>query len=202
VKPRMAGSCTLVRYADDFVMTFQSHRDAKRVLEVLGKRLERYGLSLHPEKTHFLDFRPERRGGTHPDCQEPPFDFLGFTYTWGKSKKGKNVVRQITAKSRLARGLARINDWCRTNRHQLLTWQHDRLSAKLKGHYAYYGITGNSRQLQRFGTQVQRLWRKWLARRTRSGRLSWARFRAFLARRPLPPPRIVHRYVSVSEALA
>ena len=194
VRPRLAGSCTLVRYADDFVMTFQNHRDAKRVLEVLGKRLERYGLALHPDKTRFLDFRPERRGGTHPDCKEPPFDFLGFTHTWVKSRKGKNVLRQSTAKSRLARALARINDWCRTNRHHLLKWQHDRLAAKLKGHYAYYGITGNSRQLQRFGTQVQRLWRKWLARRTRSGRLSWARFGAFLGRHPLPPARIVHRY--------
>ena len=149
VRPRLAGSCTLVRYADDFVMTFKNHHDANRVLEVLGKRLGRYGLTLHSDKTRFIDFRPERRGGTHPDCKGPPFDFLGFTHTWVKSQKGKNVVRQTTAKSRLARALATVNDWCRTNRHQLLLWQHRRLSAKLIGHYAYYGITGNMRQLQR-----------------------------------------------------
>jgi RNA-directed DNA polymerase len=81
VRPRLAGSCTLVRFADDFVMTFKNHRDAKRVVEVLGKRLGRYGLTLHPDKTRFIDFRPERPGGTHPDCKEPPFDFLGFTHT-------------------------------------------------------------------------------------------------------------------------
>jgi RNA-directed DNA polymerase len=194
VKPRMAGGCTLVRYADDFVMTFKNHHDAKRVLEVLGKRLDRYGLALHPDKTRFIDFRPQRRGGTHPDCKEPPFDFLGFTHTWVKSRKGRDVVRQTTAKSRLARALVAISDWCRENRHQLLSWQHLRLSAKLKGHYAYYGITGNSRQLQRYKTQVERLWRKWLARRTRSKRLPWARFGAFLRRHPLPPAWIVHRY--------
>jgi len=194
VKPRMAGSCTLVRYADDFVMTFKTHQDAKRVMEVLEKRLGRYGLTLHPDKTRFIDFRPERPGGTHPDCKGPPFDFLGFTHVWAKSKKGKNVVRQVTAKNRLARALAAINDWCRGNRHRPLSWQHARLSAKLKGHYAYYGLTGNLRQLGRYSLQLKRLWRKWLARRTRTARLSWASFAAFLDRHPLPSPRITHRY--------
>ncbi|MBV9064122.1 MAG: group II intron reverse transcriptase/maturase [Alphaproteobacteria bacterium] len=202
VKPRMAGSCTLVRYADDFVMTFKTHRDAERVLEVLGKRLGRFGLSLHPDKTRFIDFRPPPRDGVHPGCQAPPFDFLGFTHIWVKSQKGKNVVRQTTAKNRLARALAAAKDWCRTNRHRLLSWQHARLSAKLKGHYAYYGITGNMRQLQRYSTEVIRLWRKWLDRRTRAKRLTWARFAAFLARYPLPSPRIVQRYASDSQALA
>jgi group II intron reverse transcriptase/maturase len=79
VKPRMAGPCTLVRFADDFVITFKNHHDAKRVLEVLGKRFARYGLTLHPTKTRLIDFRPERQGGTQPDCTEPPFDFLGFS---------------------------------------------------------------------------------------------------------------------------
>jgi len=194
VKPRLAGSCTLVRYADDFVMTFKTHQDAKRVLEVLGKRLGRYGLTLHPDKTRFIDFRPQRTGGTHPDCNGPPFDFLGFTHVWGKTKKGRNVVRQVTAKNRLARALTAINTWCRTNRHQPLSWQHARLSAKLQGHYAYYGLTGNLRQLGRYSLQLKRLWRKWLARRTRTKRLPWARFAAFLARHPLPVPPITRRH--------
>jgi hypothetical protein len=117
VKPRMRGPCTLVRFADDFVMTFKSYHDAKRVLEVLGKRLDRYGLTLDPDKTRFIDFRPERQSGTHPDCKAPPFDFLGFTHVWAKSQNGKKVVRQRTAKSRLARALMAIKEWCRTNRH-------------------------------------------------------------------------------------
>lgn len=194
VKSRMKGSCTLVRYADDFVMTFKTYHDAKRVLDVLGKRLGRYGLTLHPDKTRFIDFRPACEGGTHPDCKGPPFDFLGFTHVWAKSKKDKNVVRQVTAKSRLARALRAINEWCRSNRHQPLSWQHARLSAKLKGHCAYYGITGNRRQLGRYRFQLLRLWRKWLARRTRSKRLSWADFAALLARHPLPSPRITLQY--------
>jgi group II intron reverse transcriptase/maturase len=196
VKPRLAGPCTLVRFADDFVMTFKNHYDAKRVLEVLGKRLERHGLTLHPDKTRFIDFRPQRHGGTHPDCQDPPFDFLGFTHTWTKSQRGMNVVRQTTAKSRLARALLTVKQWCRSNRHQPILWQHARLSAKLVGHYAYYGITGNTRQLRRYRQQVARIWRKWLQRRTRCQRLTWARYNAFLVRWPLPPTRIVHRYVT------
>ena len=201
VRPRLTGDCTLVRYAADFVMTFKQHRDAKRVLEVLGKRLARYGLTLHPDKTRFIDFRPQS-GQVHPDCKAPPFDFLGFTHTWGTSRKGRNVVRQTTATSRLARALGAVNQWCRTNRHQLVRWQHPRLCLKLKGHYGYYGITGNIRQLERFSTAVTRLWRKWLERRTRGKRLPWVRFRALLARYPLPHPYIVHRYSIVSEALA
>jgi RNA-directed DNA polymerase len=202
VRPRLTGNCTLVRYADDFVMTFQNHHDAKRVLEVLGKRLARYGLIVHPDKTRFLDFRPERQGGTPPDCAEPPFDFLGFTHTWVKSRKRMNVVRQTTAKSRLARALHAVKDWCRTYRHLPVRIQHDRLSAKLVGHYAYYGITGNMRQLVKYARQTVRTWRKWLGRRTRSAPLTWERFRAFLARYPLPRPRIIHRYTAVSETLA
>jgi RNA-directed DNA polymerase len=202
VRPRMLGECTLVRFADDFVMTFKNHRDAKRVLEVLGKRLARYGLTLHPDKTRFVDFRPERKGGTHPDCAEPPFDFLGFTHTWAKSLKGQNVVRQRTAKSRLARALLGVKEWCRFNRHLPILDQHKRLSEKLVGHYAYYGITGNSRQLATYAHQIKRVWRKWLERRTRSEPLSWERFSAFLARHPLPRPRIVHQYATFSQALS
>ncbi|HTP28994.1 MAG TPA: group II intron reverse transcriptase/maturase [Anaeromyxobacteraceae bacterium] len=196
VRPRLSGDATLVRFADDFVMTFETHHDAKRVLEVLGKRLGRHGLTLHPDKTRFIDFRPQRHGGTHADCQDSPFDFLGFTHSWGRSRKGKNVVRQTTAKNRFARALLVVKDWCRANRHRPIREQHARLSAKLVGHFAYYGITGNSRRLQQYHHEVIKTWRKWLARRTRSKRLPWDRFNVFLARHPLPPARLVHRYVA------
>jgi RNA-directed DNA polymerase len=201
VRPRLRGPCTLVRFADDFVMTFKNPHDANRVLEVLGKRLGRYGLTLHPDKTRFIDFRPERSEGTRQNCLGPAFDFLGFTHTWGKSRKGKNVVRQTTAKSRLARALVVVKDWCRKNRHRPILDQHAQLSSKLRGHYAYYGITGNMRQIGRYASQTMKTWRKWLERRTRSKVLTWDRFGAFLARHPLPKARIVHRYTDASEAL-
>src|SRR6516164_10544741 len=200
-RPRLKGRCILVRYADDAVMAFEDHLAAKRALAALGKRLGRYGLTLHPDKTRFIDFRPEPGKGSRQDSHGPSFDFLGFTHAWVKSRKGKNVVRQTTAKSRLARALVAVRDWCRKNRHWSIRDQHAHLSAKLRGHYAYYGITGNMRQIGRYAHQTTRTWRKWLERRTRSKALTWERFCALLARHPLPKPRIVHRYANASEAL-
>jgi RNA-directed DNA polymerase len=193
VKPRLKGKATLVRFADDFVMTFETYQDAKRVMDVMGKRLGRFGLTLHPDKTRFIDFRPQRHGGTPSDCRAQSFDFLGFTHSWGKSRKGKNVVRQTTAKSRFARSLAAVTDWCRTNRHRPLSVQRAWLSAALNGHYAYYGITGNIRRLREYRYQVLRIWHKWLARRTRGWTLLWNDFNALVARLSLPAARIVHR---------
>ena len=95
VRPRLKGRCTLVRFADDAVMAFEDFLDAKRVLGVLGKRLARYGLTLHPDKTRFVDFRNNRPNGTnHPETDGTSFTFLGFTHVWGKSRAGKNVVRR------------------------------------------------------------------------------------------------------------
>src|SRR5450755_1545820 len=138
------GGCTLVRFADDAVLAFEDFLDAKRVLGVLGKRFARYGLSLHPDKTRFVDFRNNRPDGTnHPETNGTSFTFLGFTHIWGKSRAGKNVVRQVTAKNRYARALAAVTDWCRHNRHQPIPDQHAHLTAMMRGHYAYYGITAH-----------------------------------------------------------
>jgi group II intron reverse transcriptase/maturase len=202
VRPRVRGKATLVRFADDFVMTFETYHDAKRVMDVLGKRLGRFGLALHPGKTHFIDFRPQRHGGTPPDCKAQSFDFLGFTHSWVKSRKGKDVVRQTTAKSRFVRSLAAVKAWCRANRHRPVPEQRAWLSAALNGHYAYYGVTGNIRRLQEYRYHIERIWHKWLARRTRGRSLTWARFHALLQRHPLPLARIIHRYTRWNESLA
>ena len=202
VKPRLKGKGTLVRFADDAVVAFADLRDAQRVLDVLGKRLARYGLTLHPDKTRFIDFRSYRSDGKdHPEADGSSFTFLGFCHVWGKSRKGKNVVRQVTAKQRYARALAAVTEWCRKNRHLPIPQQHTQLVAKMRGHYAYYGITGNFRRLSWYAYQVRRAWRKWLSRRDRGSGLNWSRFSELLQRHPLPAPRIVHRYTAVSEAL-
>jgi RNA-directed DNA polymerase len=100
VRSRLRGRCTLVRYADDLVMAFEHFDDARRVLAVLGKRLERYGLTLHPDKTRFIDFRNRRPEPTdHPDVDGTSFDFLGLTHVGGRSRSGRPIVRQVTAKS-------------------------------------------------------------------------------------------------------
>jgi hypothetical protein len=201
VKPRLTGESTLVRFADDAVMAFADFQDAKRVLDVFGKRLARYELTLHPDKTRFVDFRSRRpEGEDHPVTEGTTFTFLGFCHVWGKSRKGKNVVRQVTAKQRYARALAAVSAWCRTNRHRPTADQHHHLSAMMRGHYAYYGITGNFERLSWYAHQAARIWQKWLSRRDRQRRLLWGRFEEYLRRHPLPPPRIVHNYTAVSEA--
>jgi len=196
VKPRLKGRSHLVRYADDAVLVFSREDDARRVMDVLPKRFGKYGLTLHPEKTQLLDFR--RPAGRSDDGRPGPsprgrsFDMLGFTHVWGRSRRGNWVVKRRTAKDRFSRGLKRVAQWCRLNRHLPVRVQHEILSAKLRGHYAYYGITGNAEALARFVRQVERLWRKWLHRRSNRGRMTWDRFKKLLERYPLPPARVVH----------
>ena len=201
VVPRMKRTSTLVRYCDDFVMAFDDFLDCVRVQRVLGKRLARFGLSLHPSKTRMVDFRFKRPNGErHPATQATTFAFLGFLHVWGKSRRGKNVIYQRTAKDRYARALRSVHLWCRANRHKPLAKQHAMLARKMLGHYAYYGITGNSKRLRWYAHQVQRIWRYWLARRTRGWRFRWDRFSVLLERYPLPQPKIIHRYAATSEA--
>ena len=187
VRPRLRGKSFLVRYADDFVIGFANEEDARRVMTVLSKRFERYGLTLHPTKTRLIDFRRPPPGG-----DSGTFELLGFTHFWGQSRKGKSVVQRKTASSRFGRALQRISAWCRAHRHLAVAEQHKLLSSKVRGHYGYFGITGNSRALARFLHEVERLWRRWLDRRSSRTKMTWDRFRALLRRYPLPPPRIVH----------
>ena len=193
-RPRLKGRCLLVRYADDAVMAFEDHLSGRRLLDVLGKRLERYGLRLHPTKTRFVDFRFRRPQGCHPAAEGTTFDFLGFTHVWGQSRNGKNVVRQITAKDRYARALASVTEWCRRNLHRSFREQYAHLSKVVRGHCAYYGISGNGQRIRWYHYQLVRIWKKWLTRRGRHSNLPWPRFRAMLKRRPLPPAQIVHKY--------
>lgn len=188
----------MVRYADDVVMVFASERDARRVYDVLPKRVSKYGLTLHPEKTRLIRFtRPSSSSeqdvdGGHHKGRPGTFDFLGFTHLWARSRRGVWIVKRKTASNRMTRALRRITEWCRRNRHRKLREQHAELTLKLRGHYAYYGITGNSPALSRFRLDVQRIWRKWLSRRSQKGRIPWDRFNQILRTYPLPSPICVH----------
>jgi len=190
VKPRLHGRAFLVRYADDAVVAFELEADARRVLDVLPKRFGRYGLELHPEKTRLVPFQ---RPGTGAKRTSPTgsFDFLGFTHYWGRSRKGRQVVRRKTASKRMTAALQRIAKWCRDHRHWKVAEQHKILCRKLRGHYAYYGITGNNRALAEFRHQAGRRWRYWLNRRSWKARMHWTRFSQLLDRYPLPPERVV-----------
>jgi RNA-directed DNA polymerase len=195
VRSRLQGRAVLMRYADDMVFVFAQKADAERVLEVLPKRFGKYGLVLHPDKTRLVPFRrPDRDdgGGDGPGT----FDLLGFTHYWGMSRKGNWVVKKRTAKDRLSRTLRRIGQWCREHRHADVESQHRVLSQKLRGHYAYFGVTSNNASIARVWYETTKLWRKWLCRRSQKGFVTWEKMLRLLQRFPLPPPRIVHRYGS------
>jgi len=196
VKPRLKGRAFLVRYADDFVIGFAREEDARRVLDVLPKRFGKYGLTLHPDKTRLVPFqRPPHQDSpvtTSERVRPGSFDLLGFTHFWGRSRRGFWVVKRKTAQGRLSRALTTIAQWCRLHRHRPIPEQHQTLSQKLRGHFAYFGITGNSFALSRFRAAVVRIWQKWLSRRRRRGFLSWVVFDRLLRRYPLPPAIALH----------
>jgi group II intron reverse transcriptase/maturase len=192
VKPRLKGRAFLVRYADDFVMGFACEEDARRVLAVLPKRLGKYGLTIHPDKTRLVPFvrppqRPPSAGQGAP--QPGSFDFLGFTHFWSRSKSGSWVVKRRTAGSRFRRAIRQIADWCRLNRHRSVGEQYQALWRKLRGHFQYYGgLVGNGRSLWCFRDRVQDIWRKWLSRRGGTQGMPWARLAELLKRFVLPKP--------------
>ena len=164
----------------------------KRVLEVLPKRFERYGLRLHPEKTRLIDFRRPSGGSRRPG--RGGFTMLGFTHYWGTSLKGRRIVKRKTSVKSLSRALRSVWIWCRKHRHWSVADQHAALVRKVRGHYGYFGITGNARSLSNFVRQVERRWRYWLARRGGRDRMPWERFSRLLKRYALPTPRIVHSF--------
>ena len=129
--------------------------------------------------------------GKSGKCPET-FDLLGFTHYWGKTRKGNWAVQRKTMKSRLARSIQRIEQWCRKNMHKPVQMQWKTLCAKVRGHYAYYGITGNNRALSSFVDQVKRRWKQWLNRRNNECNMTWEKFNLLLKCYPLPLPKIVH----------
>jgi group II intron reverse transcriptase/maturase len=200
VVPRMKGRVNLIRFADDFVMVFSSEDDARRVMEVIPKRFERYGLTVHPEKTRLIDFRRpsryrNRRDGDSGDPKPETFDLLGFTHYWTTNYKGKLIIRRKTMKKRLARAIHSVRQWCRLNRHNPIQEQYEKLVQKVRGHYAYYGITGNAISLAKFHCEIERSWRFWLDRRNSERSMTWDKFQCLLQRHSLPQPRIVHSFV-------
>jgi RNA-directed DNA polymerase len=186
----------LVRYADDFLLSFESADDATQMQAALGERLAKFGLKLHEDKTRLIEFgcfaaeRRARRGLGRPQT----FNFLGFTHYCGKTRTGRFIVQCKTERARMVRKLKALREQMRHRMHQPIRVQHAWLSAVLRGHYAYYGITGNALSLGRFLRQVQRAWRRALGRRSQRASVSWQRFTQLLQVLALPQPHIVHRW--------
>ena len=189
VRPRLRGKAILCRYADDLVIGFERADDAERVFRVLPKRMAKYGLELHSEKTRLLPFgRPYR--GQRRSKGPGTFDFLGFTWYWERSRQGLWQARVKTRSARRQRAVTRIGAWCKRQRHLPIKEQHEGLVRRVRGHLNYFGVNGNRRSLQGFVYAVRRVWHKWLCRRSQRAPMPWKRFEALLDRYPLPRARI------------
>ena len=198
VQPRLGGPAHLIRYADDFVIVCAEERDARRVLEVLPQRFAKFGLTTHPDKTRLVAFgrpplpdpaRPAKKSVEIPKT----FDLLGFTHYWGLSRKGRWAVFRKTALKRYLRCTGVISQWCQRSRHAKVGSQNGSLNDKLRGHYNYYGIIGNARDIGSFRNHTLLTWKYWLNRRGNRASLTWPRYKRLLQRYPLLPARLPKR---------
>lgn len=190
VKPCLSGRAYLIRYADDFVISFKHKEDAQRVLDVLGKRLGKFNLNLHPEKTRLVPFKRPRKG-QKKGKGSGNFDFLGFTLYWRRTRRGRWGMACKTRHARLRRAINAVYDWCRRHRHLKVPEQHASLARRIQGHLNYFGVNGNSKCLALLIYHAERAWYKWLCRRSQRTRLNWKRFEDLLRDYPLPKPRII-----------
>jgi RNA-directed DNA polymerase len=191
VKPHLQGAATLIRYADDFVIAMEREEDAQQMRGWLSERLGHYGLTLHPQKTRLVGFG--RPPANHQGKGPGTFDFLGFTCYWRRGRWGAWMMQCKTRQVRLRQAIQAVREWCRGNRHRPVQEQHAALKRKLVGHFNYFGVSGNSRSLERLVHHTTRCWYKWLRRRGQRRPLNWVRYRRMLERYPLPKARITVR---------
>jgi RNA-directed DNA polymerase len=189
VKPRLQSGVELIRYADDALLCFANEEDARRVYAVMSKRFEKYGLSLHPEKTRLIDFRPPaRREGESRES----FSFLGFTFYWAQTRKGGWCQKVKTECKRKRRKLKEIGEYCRANRHRPIREQQAELKRKVEGHVNYYGVSHNFEAIESFERAVRWVWRKWLNRRGSPKRVTCKAMDQIRSRNPWVVVRIKH----------
>jgi len=193
IQPLLRGGSFIIRFADDFLLGFSNREDALRVMEVLPKRLGKFGLTLHPEKTRLIDLEEEKKGGDHPI---KTFDFLGFTHYMSKSRKGKTILKRKTSSKKLNQALKRLSDWIKCYRHKLpMRELIGELNQKLRGHYAYYGITFNCRKLHTYYNRTKHLLHKWLNHRGGKRVWTWNKIAKLTTEWiPLIRPKIYHSY--------
>ena len=200
VKTHTKGYCELVRYADDYVCLVQYKTDADKIRVALENRFNKYDLTLHPDKTRVFSFgRFERGNSQNQNRKANTFDFLGFTHFCDKTRKGGFKVGRKTAMKKFRAKIKDINIWLKQIRNLVPTkewWK--TLQAKLRGHFQYYGVSGNSPSIKKYYSLVLKLVHKWLNRRSQKKSMSWSKLYNYLSLYPLPQPRIKHNFYTLS----
>jgi RNA-directed DNA polymerase len=187
------GDMIIVRYADDFIVGFQHHIDARFFLEQMRERLGRFALSLHPEKTRLIEFgrfaaeRRKRRGLGKPET----FNFLGFTFICSKTRAGKFQIKRNTRRDRMQAKLKAVQQEMRQRMHQPIPDQGKWLWSVVNGYFNYHAVPTNSRALVTFRTEIARRWRRVLTRRSERTKLNWKQMKQLMDAW-LPKPQILH----------
>ena len=194
-KKQLNGYSQLIRYADDFVIGCQNKQEAEKILADIKERFAEFGLALAEDKTRIIEFgrfaegNHARRNGEKP----PTFDFLGFTHYCSTTRDGRFAVKVKTCKKKYAASLKAVVMWTKTVRNQLSLediWK--LLALKLKGHYNYYGVSGNFDAIKSFYFHTRRIAFKWMNRRSQKKSWTWEQFDVFLAKYPLPQPKLTY----------
>lgn len=194
-KQSCLGETRLIRYADDFVVCFASKREAERFHGELIERLGEFGLEVELSKTKIIAFGPgaNRMAKEAGKGKADTFDFLGFTHYCSRSRNGRRFrIKRRTSRKKFRQKLSDYKEWLKTNRARMRNTQlWEKTCAKLRGHYAYYGVTDNSKSLSNYAFQVKQLLFKWLNRQGGHRRMNWEKFTLMERRFPFPQPRIM-----------
>ena len=198
IKLRCRGYARLIRYADDYVACFQSEQDAREFEAAMKARLEQYHLEVAPEKTKRFEFGMFAQSKAQARGERPAtFDFLGFTHYCSRTRDGKRFrIKRKTISKRFTAKLVGYKAWLRANRTLPTAEILKTTAAKLRGHYAYYGVTDNSRSINGFNYRVRQTLFKWLNRRGKRGCYTWEKFTKLLQLYPLPTPRLMVNLLS------
>ena len=194
VKQQLLGSAQLIRYADDFIVCFEKEIEARVFGEELRRRMAEFGLTISEEKSKIIEFgRCPCTTAKQYGWKCETFDFLGFTHFCDKSRWGNFKLGRKTSRKKFRQKMADMSAWLKDirNRRELEEWW-KLLGLKLIGHYRYYGMSGNIRQLKNFYHHVVRLAFKWINRRSQRKSYNWDQFKRFIQFNPLPKPKIYH----------
>ena len=187
------GRARLIRYCDDFVVCFQRKSDAVRFRAELDGRLGKFGLEVAAEKTKILEFGPLAELKAKARGEKPQtFDFLGLTHFCSRTRNGRRFrMKRKTSRKKFKAKLFAFKEWLKKSRTLPTPELMKTAAAKLRGHFAYYGVTDNSQGIARFDHEIRKLLFKWLNRRGKRGCMSWEKFAKLLEKYPLPKPRIM-----------
>lgn len=177
----LRGRAEMVRYADDMIFIFQYQKEAERFYKVLPKRLNKYGLALHDDKSQLL---PAGHIAALKACQSggrlPTFNFLGFTCYWGKMRKGYWRLKFTSRKDRFAAKLKGLRDFLWKNLNSDKRQTLNTVISVVRGWVNYHGISDNQRRVGQFIHQSRRIIFRWFNRKGGRRRLTWEKLALIL----------------------